>query len=122
VAWCGCFIFLLCSSRILSGSRGHSEFANCLQIVDERTVAVFPNQLQMNEIEHIAWQLSCNFQRSRHPLYHQAMNRLHRPSISASNTTIREHRHEDHKVLMHVPAPTAVHISILKIQSKTEHN
>ena len=71
----------------------------------------------MNEIEHRAWQLSCNFQRSRHPLYHQAMNRLELPGFDVDEAYHPGVLKERRKAMMRIPASTAVHISILKIQT-----
>jgi hypothetical protein len=113
------FIIVAHIRRMRSDSRGHSEFVNCLQIVGGDTVAVFPNQQQMNDVERVAWQLSCNFQRSLHPLYRQAINRLPRSSIVESKGQSHGDLEGHQNGVMHVPTPTAVHISILKIQSKS---
>ena len=101
----------------------------------------------MNDAEHLAWVLSCNYQRTLHPIYRNYINRfeevrrrqrqficntLNNVGIIDTDVVSTKASSDDHgnnssmtsqrnisglKVVS--PKPTAVHISILKIQAKT---
>jgi hypothetical protein len=114
--------------------------------------AVFANRHTMNDNEHLAWTISCNYQRTMHPIFihhinrieeakrkqrHFIYNTLHKihtdtvVAAASNNLTVRpraddgndnnaatfQRKNSGLKVVS--PKPTAVHISILKIQSKT---
>lgn len=114
--------------------------------------AVFANRHTMNDNEHLAWTISCNYQRTMHPIFlhhinrieeakrkqrHLIYNTLHKVHTNtvvaaASNSPTAQPRSDDGKdnnvatlqrkntgLKVVSPKPTAVHISILKIQSKT---
>jgi hypothetical protein len=113
--------------------------------------AIFANRHRMNDAEHMAWTISCNYQRTLHPIYRNHINRIEEVrrrqrqyiystlntartdtnAVSINPVTVREGADDEMndsvltsqrnntglKVIS--PKPTAVHISILKIQSKT---
>jgi hypothetical protein len=133
--------------------------------------ATFPNQQKMNDIEHMAWTISCNYQRTLHPIYINHINRIEQykykqqlyiyrrvmdmhsrtqevidttsPTKTNDGTTDIKSNHDEtvptldpppsttgplliqddnsnrnqKRSRVIVPKPSAVHISILKIQS-----
>ena len=114
--------------------------------------AIFANRHRMDDKEHMAWTISCNYQRTLHPIYINSINRIEEmrrkqrqyiyntlnnirtdttdplstnpvvvqasvPSDANNSTMTSQRNNTGLKVIS--PAPTAVHISILKIQSKT---
>ena len=117
--------------------------------------AIFANRHPMNDNEHLAWTISCNYQRTMHPIFIHHINRIEEAKrkqrqfiyntlnnlctdgvvdVASTNTAVRG-RTEYHSSNNHVsvsattqqsnsvmkfisPKATAVHISILKIQSK----
>ena len=170
------------------GSRGHSEFFDCLQVLknqdpgapnihddtivekinedDDENIntiekapvpvrAVFANRHRMNDNEHLAWTISCNYQRTMHPIFIHHINRIEEtkrkqrqfiynslnpirspdavvdpmstdPAVrgrvddgNCGNVTLLQQERDNSSPKIISPTPTAVHISILKIQSKT---
>jgi hypothetical protein len=109
--------------------------------------AVFANRHPMNDNEHLAWTISCNYQRTMHPIFIHHINRIEEAKrkqrqfiynslspirtdtvveAASTNPVIRGRRdgvdgNENARSGLKIisPTPTAVHISILKIQSKT---
>ena len=106
--------------------------------------AVFSNQNRMNDAEHMAWTISCNYQRTLHPLYRKYINRIDemrrkqrqyiyntlnnaRTGTEDATKTSAVGDDVDNSVesfqsittglKVTIAKPTAVHISILKIQS-----
>ena len=99
---------------LLLDSRGEDEFADSLEVVDSSVMAVFPNRQRMGGYERLSWKVSCNFQRERHPLIRLQKARRRKIACLAA-----PRRHEG-TPFDRVPAPTAVHVSILKMQPKSE--
>ena len=82
-------------------------------------MAVFPNKQQMNDVERSAWRVSCNFQRSIHPLYKRRLETLkqQKRSLTSDQSSDDENGVKRRRMIAQIPKPTAVHVSILKIQS-----
>jgi hypothetical protein len=154
-------------------SRGHAAFFDCLQELESHDLssdttdkittqnqtidnannesppirAIFANRHPMDDAEHMAWTISCNYQRTLHPIYRNHINRIETARrkqndyiySSLNNVTINvdeatselsvggdtvnnskgiSHCHTNGLRVIS-PNPTAVHISILKIRSKT---
>jgi hypothetical protein len=102
-------LILHCSlGEFILVSRGDASFASCLPKVGNNVRPFFPNRQPMDETEVVAWQLSCNFHRNKHPLI-QSQNCINhgveRSSFLLNRTS---------SLPIMVAEPSAVHVTILQ--------
>jgi hypothetical protein len=90
-------------------SRGDTSFANCLPKIGNNVRPIFPNRHPMDETEVVAWQLSCNFHRNKHPLI-QSQN--HGINHGTKRSSVLLNRASSLPIM--VAEPSAVHVTILQ--------